>query len=230
MTANNGVTTLRPVLWQQDRFAYWFIRGKPNKIPLVPVKEIELQQERHSVPTRSSEDQLIGLAKDCDRQAFGQLVLHHRQGVVNIVYRMCGDSHLAEDAAQEAFVRAWQHIAAYRPRSSFRNWVYRIATNAALDIIRREKEVVNIEAVSLASQADGPESAIEQKERGEQVRQLVLALPPASRAVLILREFEDLSYKEIAYTLDIPIGTVMSRLSYARNLMQKALSEQLEVQ
>ena len=84
------------------------------------------------VPTRSNEEQLIDLAKNGDRHAFGQLVRHHRKGVVNVVYRMCGDSNLAEDAAQEAFMRAWQHLASYRPRSSFRNWVYRIATNEAV--------------------------------------------------------------------------------------------------
>jgi len=181
------------------------------------------------VPSKNREDQLIGLAKDGDRHAFGQLVRRHRQGVVNVVYRMCGDINLAEDAAQEAFIRAWQHLAAYRPQSSFRNWVYRIATNVALDVLRREKEAVNIENLSLASSAEGPESAIEKKERGERVRQMVLALPPASRAALVLREYENLSYKEIAYTLDIPMGTVMSRLSHARHLMRNALSEQLEV-
>ena len=146
-----------------------------------------------------------------------------------MVYRMCGDANLAEDAAQEAFIRAWQHLANYRPRSPFRNWVYRIATNVALDVLRREKETVDVEVLPLTSSNRGPEATVARKERGERVRQAVLALPPASRAALVLREYEGLSYQEIADTLDIPIGTVMSRLNYARNRLRKLLAPCLEV-
>jgi RNA polymerase sigma-70 factor (ECF subfamily) len=148
---------------------------------------------------------------------------------VNIVYRMCGDAQLAEDAAQDAFIRTWQHLPSYRPRSPFRNWVYRIATNAALDALRRERETIDVDEIALATPDDGPERAMEGKERGERVRQAVLELPQASRAVLVLREYEGLSYREIAETLDIPIGTVMSRLNYARNRLRKLLAPYLEV-
>jgi RNA polymerase sigma-70 factor (ECF subfamily) len=142
---------------------------------------------------------------------------------------MCGDANLAEDAAQEAFIRAWQHLPSYRPRSPFRNWVYRIATNAALDTLRREREMVDVDSLPLAASDEGPEAAVEGAERGEQVRQAVLALPPASRAALVLREYEGLSYREIADTLGIPIGTVMSRLNYARNRLRESLAPHLEV-
>ena len=145
-----------------------------------------------------------------------------------MVYRMCGDVNLAEDAAQEAFIRAWQRLSTYRPRSPFRNWVYRIATNAAVDALRRERETVDIDALSLPTPYEGPETALVGEERDERVRQAVLALPPASRAVLVLREYEDLSYREIANTLGIPIGTVMSRLNYARNRLREALAPYLE--
>jgi RNA polymerase sigma-70 factor (ECF subfamily) len=142
---------------------------------------------------------------------------------------MCGDANLAEDAAQEAFIRAWKHLPGYRPRSPFRNWVYRIATNAALDVLRRERETVDIDEMPLASPDGGPEATAEGRERGEQVRQAVLELPPASRAALVLREYEGLSYQEIADTLDVPIGTVMSRLSYARGKLRESLAPYLEV-
>ena len=141
---------------------------------------------------------------------------------------MCGDVNLAEDAAQEAFIRAWQHLHSYRPRSLFRNWVYRIATNAALDVLRREREAVDIDGLPLEASDEGPEATVEGKEQGERVRQAVLALPPASRAVLILREYEGLAYQEIADTLNIPIGTVMSRLNYARDRLRESLSRYLE--
>ena len=176
-----------------------------------------------------TELELIAKAQQGDRQAFGELVRSHREGVVNVVYRMCGDVNLAEDAAQEAFIRAWQHLPNYRPRSPFRNWVYRIATNVALDFLRRERETVNLDTLSLVSSDEGPEAMVERGERGERVRQAVLALPLASRAVLVLREYEGLSYREIADTLGIPIGTVMSRLNYARNRLRQSLAPYLEV-
>jgi len=176
-----------------------------------------------------TELELIAKAQQGDRQAFGELVRRHREKAINVVYRMCGDANLAEDAAQEAFIRAWQHLPNYRPRSPFRNWVYRIATNVATDLIRRERETVDVDTLSLVSSDEGPEAAVERGERGERVRQAVLALPPASRAVLVLREYEGLSYREIADTLGVPIGTVMSRLNYARNRLRESLAPYLEV-
>lgn len=145
-----------------------------------------------------------------------------------MVYRMCGDANLAEDAAQETFIRAWQHLPGYRPRSPFRNWLYRIATNVARDALRRERETVDADSISLVAHIDGPEAVMEGQERGERVRQAVLALPPASRSVLVLREYEGLSYREIAETLGIPSGTVMSRLNYARNRLRESLTAELE--
>jgi len=180
-------------------------------------------------PPTDAELELITQAQQGDRRAFGELVRLNREGVINVVYRMCGDASLAEDAAQESFIRAWQHLPNYRPRSPFRNWVYRIATNVALDVLRREKEAVDVDAVSLPSPERGPESMIEGKERGEQVQQAVLSLPPASRAVLVLREYEGLAYREIADALGIPIGTVMSRLNYARSRLREMLTPYLEV-
>lgn len=172
---------------------------------------------------------LIALARQGDRRAFGELVRRHRAGVINVVYRMCGDANLAEDAAQEAFIRAWQHLHNYQPRSPFRNWVYRIATNVALDVLRRERETVDIDGLPLEASDEEPEANVEGEERSERVRQAVLALPPASQTVLVLREYEGLSYQEIADTLNIPMGTVMSRLNYARDRLRKSLAPYLEV-
>jgi RNA polymerase sigma-70 factor (ECF subfamily) len=178
--------------------------------------------------TTEIERDLIVQAQQGDRQAFGELVRSNREGVVNVVYRMCGDANLAQDAAQEAFIRAWKHLPSYRPRSPFRNWVYRIANNAALDVLRRQRETVDVDALPLASSGAGPEATVEKEERAARVRQAVLELPEASRAVLVLREYEGLSYKEIADTLSIPVGTVMSRLNYARNRLRDLLASYLE--
>ena len=173
---------------------------------------------------------LIVAAQKGDRQAFGELVRIHREGVVNVVYRMCSDAELAEDAAQEAFIRAWHHLPRYQPRTPFRNWVYRIATNAALDVLRRDKPTVDIAELPLAADHKGLEATVEAKEQADAVQQAIMMLPPASRAVLILREYQGLAYKEIADVLDIPMGTVMSRLNYARKVLQETLKPMLEAQ
>lgn len=175
-----------------------------------------------------TESRLISQAQRGDRSAFSELVRLHRVGVITVVYRMCGDVQLAEDMAQEAFLRAWKNLHSYKPKSPFRNWLYRIATNAALDVIRRDRETVALESVQLSADEMSPETALVQKEMGERVQQAILELPPASRAVLILREYEGLSYKEIAEALGVPLGTVMSRLNYARTTLRQGLSSIME--
>jgi len=181
-------------------------------------------------PANYNESELVSQAQHGDRSAFGDLVRHHRAGVINVVYRMCGDAQLAEDAAQEAFIRAWQKLPSYQPRSPFRNWLYRIATNVALDTLRRERETVDVDKVQLRARTVGPEDSLDKLEREEFVRNAVLALPAASRAVLVLREYEGLSYRQIAETLGIPIGTVMSRLNYARTHLAATLAPLVENQ
>jgi len=177
------------------------------------------------ISTQINDTELVIKAQNGDRNAYGDLVRTHSQGVLNVVYRMCGNKHLAEDAAQEAFIQAWLKISSYKPRSSFRSWLYRIAVNAAIDMLRKEKRVLPdaVEDYYLMDSSPGPESMLTSSERAELVRKAVVGLPDASRAVLVLREYEGLSYQEIAETLDIPIGTVMSRLSYARKLLKEKL-------
>lgn len=180
------------------------------------------------VVTQVSEHDLIEQARSGDRHAFGELVLLHRPGVVNVIYRMCGDAHLAEDAAQDAFIKAWDKLHTWQPRSAFRNWLYRIATNTALDALRKARPTVDIDDLPIAAGGAGTEARVEQRQRAKLVQQAVLSLPEASRSVLILREYEGLSYREIADTLDIPMGTVMSRLNYARTRLRDILSAVME--
>lgn len=175
-----------------------------------------------------AESGIINRAKKGDREAFGELVCHYRMGVINVVYRMCGDLGLSEDAAQDAFIKAWQHLAEFRTGTSFRNWLYRIAVNAAIDLLRKEKPAADLENLPGLASESRVETQAEQQERIEMVRRAVLALPQASRAVLILREYEGLSYQEISETLDIPTGTVMSRLNYARRKLFEQLSGMVE--
>ena len=172
--------------------------------------------------------ELIAQAQAGDRSAFGELISRHSEDVIRVVYRMCGDAQIAEDAAQEAFLRAWVSLPGFEPRAPFRSWLYRIAVNAALDSLRR-KPTENLEDseenLMLSDRSASPEAAYIEKEQAELVQGAVMALPEASRAVLVLREYGGLAYDEIASALEIPAGTVMSRLNYARNLLRERLLE-----
>lgn len=172
-----------------------------------------------------SETILVNMAQSGDRNAFSELVCRHAQGVQHVIYRMCGDAHLAEDAAQETFIRAWLNLGSFRPQASLRNWLYRIAVNTAIDMLRKEKHILPgaMEDLHLMDQRPGPEALFLNREQIALVKRTVLSLPDASRAVLVLREYEGLSYQEISDVLDIPVGTVMSRLNYARNLLKEKL-------
>jgi len=175
------------------------------------------------------ENALIEQAQHGDRNAFGELVTRYYPGVVRVVYRLCGDTGLAEDMAQEAFLRGWINLTSFHPQSSLRNWLYRIAGNATLDVLRRKtEEPLEEEAAQMyPDPAAGPESALIEKERVALLQHAMHSLPDAARSVLILREYGGLSYQEIASVLDVPVGTVMSRLNYARNRLRELLKGQL---
>jgi RNA polymerase sigma-70 factor (ECF subfamily) len=176
-----------------------------------------------------NEIELVTRAQSGERNAFSELVRIHAQGVMNVVYRMCGDAQIAEDAAQETFIQAWLHLSSYRPQTSLRNWLYRIAVNAATDMLRKEKRILPnaLEDLPLQDPGLGPEALFFQEERMDTIQKEILSLPEASRMVLVLREYEGLSYHEIADALDIPVGTVMSRLNYARKILKNKLEQKL---
>jgi len=180
----------------------------------------------------TNETELVTQAQSGDRNAFSELVRLYSQGVMNVIYRMCGDAQIAEDAAQETFIRAWLHLSSYRPQTSLRSWLYRIAVNAAMDMLRKEKRILPnaLEDLQLQDPRPGPEALFFEEDQITMVRKAVLALPDASRAVLVLREYEGMSYHEIADALDISPGTVMSRLNYARKLLKEKLERRLFIQ
>ena len=179
-----------------------------------------------AIPQVETEAALIEKAQSGDRSAYAELVRQHHQGTINVVYRMCGDTQLAEDAAQDAFIQAWLNLSSFRSGTSLRNWLYRIAVNAALDTLRRAPKTpfAEFDTLSMPDPQAGPEAALLQKERRITVQKAILSLAEASRAVLVLREYGGLSYQEISSALDIPLGTVMSRLNYARERLKEILT------
>src|SRR5215207_4399419 len=200
-----------------------------RRCTLIGWQDTEMESFTVATGTAINETELLTQAKIGDRNAFSELVCLHAQGVTSVIYHLCGDAQIAEDAAQETFIQAWLHLSTYRPQTSLRNWLYRIAVNAATDMLRKEKRILpnSVEDLQLTDERPSPELLVSERERTIQVQKAVLALPEASRAVLVLREYEGLSYQEISSTLDIPIGTVMSRLNYARKLLKEKLEQSL---
>jgi RNA polymerase sigma-70 factor (ECF subfamily) len=188
-----------------------------------------LQKETRNVASGDGRaTRVICTRRDLDAHgpsaAFGTLVLRYRKLVLAVAYRMCGDAALAEDIAQDTFVRVWDRLSDYRPEGNFKAWVVRIATNLTIDAMRKRRPVVDIEAVPLVAPEQGPEAAAVSSERAAAVRAALMRLPVQSRTVLVLREYQALSYQEIAGVLDVPIGTVKSRLNDARRRLKTELA------
>src|SRR5215207_4446911 len=203
-----------------------------RRCTLIGWQDTEMESFTVATGTAINETELLTQAKIGDRNAFSELVCLHAQGVTSVIYHLCGDAQIAEDAAQETFIQAWLHLSTYRPQTSLRNWLYRIAVNAATDMLRKEKRILpnSVEDLQLTDPQPGPEAVFSQEERTALIQKAVVSLPDACRAVLVLREYEGLSYHEIADALDIPLGTVMSRLNYARKLLREKLAQKLFLQ
>ncbi len=181
--------------------------------------------EQVVVQERDDEHNRIVRAQAGDKAAYGQLVQRYHRLAVSVAYHHGLDLAMAEDAAQEAFVKAWLALPRFREAAgSFRAWLCRITINAATDAQRRTHPVNELDD-RMVDRESSPEDQAESDERVRAVRRALAQLPPASRAALVLREYEGLSYAEIAATLDIPTGTVMSRLSYARSRLRELLVE-----
>jgi RNA polymerase sigma-70 factor (ECF subfamily) len=179
---------------------------------------------------KESEAQLITRAQQGDKKAYGELVLRYHAPVFASLYHLSGDRDKAEDATQQAFIQAWLHLPGYQPRSTLRSWISRIAVNAWLDGIRREKHNLPDESIleNISDTRPDPEKALIIKQRSQTVQKALLILNDSTRAVLVLREYGGLSYQEISSALEIPLGTVMSRLNHARSQLRNILQPLLE--
>ena len=175
------------------------------------------------------DETLVVLAREGDRPAREELFRRHFDVAYRVAYRLLGREHDARDAVQEAFLKAVVHLEGFDRRSGFRTWLLRIVTNAALDLGRRRRrrpalrlaEVKGDEAEVVVH--DDPALRL----RRDDLRRILTAaldrLSPAIRTTFVLFAEAGLSYKEIAECQDLPIGTVMSRLHYARQKLQSYL-------
>jgi RNA polymerase sigma-70 factor (ECF subfamily) len=177
--------------------------------------------------------QLVREAQEGSHAAFEALVRKYSERAFRVAYRVVRDEELAADVLQEAFIKAYRGLRSFENRSAFYTWLYRIVVNLALDRRRRERPGGAVEwADDVAHSVDvrvaqPPATSPEVESARAEVRQLVARgvqeLPDGQREVLLLREVEGLSYQEIAATMGISKGTVMSRLHYARRKMEAFL-------
>lgn len=180
----------------------------------------------------NQEQNWIQSARNGDQAAFGQLVIKYQKRVYALTVRMCPTPELAEEAAQETFLSAWQGLPFFRGDSAFSTWLYRLASNACVDLLRKEGRhqgpSLDDEAVSaeVPDARPTPEAAAEQKELRAQIEAGLRTLSPEHREVLILREIQQLSYDEIADALSLDLGTVKSRISRGRRQLRNFLMEQ----
>jgi RNA polymerase sigma-70 factor, ECF subfamily len=188
--------------------------------------------KREPAPT---DEELIARVLAGDEYAYGTLVERYRDYVYTIAVRIVGGDEDAEDVAQEAFVRAYRALPRFRGDSKFSSWLYRIATNRALTHLKRRKRravTVDIDAgphVEAHALDDGsaeersPEARIRGEEFSRAVREAVAELPEQYRVVVTLFYLEERSYKEVAATLGIPMGTLKTHLHRARALLREVL-------
>ena len=177
------------------------------------------------------EQELVRAARGGDADAFEALVRRYEKPVYALTLRMCGNPADAQEAAQEAFLSAWQSLPFFRGEASFSTWLYRLASNASIDLLRREKRQRAVSLDDEELRLDLPDTRLtpheeaERAELRETIQAGLNALPDDYRAVLILRELHQLSYQEISDTLDVDVGTVKSRISRGRKRLCEFLAK-----
>jgi RNA polymerase sigma-70 factor (ECF subfamily) len=180
-----------------------------------------------------------------DQRAFRTLVERYQRKVYAIAYGMLKDREDAMDVAQEAFVKVYKYLDHFKGDSSFYTWLYRIAVNICIDVIRKKggtrgedvefdeqiaHDTAQAQIGALGSRlGTNPQKSALRRELAEKIQEALEQIPEKHRAILLLREVEGMSYEDLSRVLEIPKGTVMSRLFHARAKVQKILSEYLEL-
>lgn len=177
-----------------------------------------------------TEQQVIEQARRGDAGAFNQLVKSYQRPIFNLCYRMLDDAAEAEDAAQETFLRAYTRLASYDVERKFSSWLLAIASHYCIDQLRRKRlRLVSLDALmpedGLPDEQPGPEQIALSRDTQHQVQRLLKELPPNYRAAIVLRYWHELSYEEIARSLDTTVPSVKSRLFRARQLLAQVLGQ-----
>ncbi len=192
---------------------------------------------RPSTVAPVSDEQLVRQALDGDRWAFERLVRRHQTGLVNHLYRQTGQHELAFDLAQEVFLKVYSALPKFNPKYRFTTWVYRIATNRAIDVMRRKTvPVCSLDETdhdvprhsTLADGAPAPDEILVYTELQQRLKRAIDELPDEYRRLLLLRNRQHYRYDEIARITDLPIGTVKNRIFRARVILRETLNDVLD--
>ena len=201
-----------------------------------------MQTEATPAQADVSDLDLVTRCQGGDTEAFDELVSRYRTKVFGMIYNMVHSEQDAWDLAQDSFVKAWKSIKRFRGRSTFYTWVYRIVMNVTIDWLRKKQikgggaefdDAIQLREVEPASRTvpkSGalPHERMEQSEIRARIDKAIAQLSPEQRAVILMKEIEEMQYHEIAETLGCSIGTVMSRLFYARKKLQTLLRDVYE--
>lgn len=207
---------------------------------------LAISSARGAVPLSASDyanlddRELAARAAGGREPAYRELLARYERPVFSLVFRMVRDRSLAEDLAQEAFIRAFNAIDSYNPSYKFSNWIFKIANNHTIDYLRKKKlDTVSIHGsphagsseeeertrVVLESEGERPDAYVENRELGDRIERAIGQLRPEYRSVIVLRHVEGYSYDEIADTLELPLGTVKTYIHRARNELKELLAD-----
>lgn len=171
------------------------------------------------------ESTLITRSRAGDREAYDLLVGAYQDRIYHVAFRVTGNREDAWDAAQDAFIRAFQGLRSFRREAGFGTWLHRIAVNAALDIVRRRPRTApEVDALPWTASGDPADEAV-RADVQRRVHAAISSLPPEQRTAVVLRDLAGCSYEEVARVLQIPIGTVRSRLSRGRETLRAHLAD-----
>jgi RNA polymerase sigma-70 factor (ECF subfamily) len=217
------------------------VRAQRPAVPQVNLREIPASNSKQARAKEAEEDRvLIGRAQDGDTAAFRQLVERHQRRAFAIALSLVRDENDARELVQEAFLRVHRGLASFQGGSSFFTWLYRIITNLSIDLIRKPGRELGVLDDSrhdtdetqeaefpFISRVDGgdPADVVRRREIASRLQKALDALPSYHRGVIVMREIEGLSYEEMAQSMGVSKGTIMSRLFHARQKLQKALAD-----
>jgi RNA polymerase sigma-70 factor (ECF subfamily) len=194
--------------------------------------------QRRAELALKTDQEIVVLARAGEEAAYRELIRRYERPLFSLLYRMVRDRELAEDLAQETFIKALNAIESYRPEFKFSSWIFKIANNAAIDQLRRREldtlslegspnavtpEAMEATALQIGDRQESPLDTVEAKELGGQIEAAIAQLRPEYRSCILLRHVEGRAYEEIAQILNLPLGTVKTYIHRARNELRQAL-------
>ena len=186
-----------------------------------------------------TDQEVVVRAREGSERAYRELVRRYERPIFSLIYRMVRDRELAEDLAQETFVKALNALDSYRPEYKFSSWIFKISNNAAIDHLRRREldtlslegsphaatpDAIEATALQIGDRGETPLDVVEAKELGGEIEQAIARLRPEYRQCILLRHVEGRAYEEIAEILDLPLGTVKTYIHRARNELRAYLA------